>query len=206
MYTLYGRPGSGSFVVEAALLRAGAPFSKVTVPRRDQSPDYAAISPLGQVPALGLPEGGTMTESAAMCLLIAERFPQAQLAPSAGSPERAAFLRWMFFLSSMLYPTLMRYFFCGRVTAEESGLEAVKAAAVVQADREFAVVDAALAATRHLAGEKPTIADVYLLMLAHWHPVDARPRPEWKNIVRVCEELKADPMLAGLNEAHRFWA
>jgi hypothetical protein len=55
-----------------------------------------------------------------------------------------------------------------------------------------------------LAGER-SIADVYLLMLAHWHPVADRPRDEWKNIVRVCEALKREPALAELNKRHRIW-
>jgi len=45
------------------------------------------------VPVLTLPDGHSLTESAAICILLAERHPEAQLAPEAGSPARADFLR-----------------------------------------------------------------------------------------------------------------
>jgi glutathione S-transferase len=205
MYKLYSRPGSGGFVAEAALRMAGAPYEVVPVDKASPPVGFERLSPLRQVPALTLPDGRTITESAAICLLLQETFPSAGLGPAAGSHDRPEFLRWMFFLSSMLYPTLMRFFFCERSTTDSTGLDAVKEAAVVEADRGFVVVDRALAGRDWLAGEKMSIADIYLLMLAYWHPVADKPRDEWTNIVRVCEALKRDPLVAKLNETHRFW-
>ena len=42
MYKLYTRPGSGGFVVEAALALANAPFEQVDVPKTDR-PDPAFL-------------------------------------------------------------------------------------------------------------------------------------------------------------------
>ncbi|MEQ1950261.1 glutathione S-transferase family protein [Mesorhizobium sp. CN2-181] len=205
MYTLYSRPGSGGFVVEAALRMAGAAYEVVRVEKASPPAGYEKLSPLRQVPALTLPDGRTITESAAICLLLQETFPSAEIGPAAGAHERPEFLRWMAFLSSMLYPTLMRFFFCERSTTDRGGLDAVKEAAIVEADRGFLVVDQALAGRDWLAGGQKSIADIYLLMLAYWHPVADKPRDEWINIVRVCEALKRDPLVAELNEKHRFW-
>jgi glutathione S-transferase len=205
MYTLYSRPGSGGFIVEAALSIAGAPFKVVNIDRKTPPPDFFRISPLNQVPALTLPDGRTITESAAICLLLSETYPRAGLAPHPGTPERADFLRWLMFLSSTLYPTMMRYFFCERSTTDKAGRAAVKDAAVIDFDRGFGIVDAALAGRQWLAGDTRSIADIYLLTLAHWHPAGDRPREEWTNIVRLCEALKTDPVVARLNESHRFW-
>jgi glutathione S-transferase len=204
MYKLYTRPGTGGFVVEAALQAAGAPFERTDVPKGvPHESAFLAVSPLGQVPAIVLPDGKSMTESAAICMLLAERYPEARLAPAAGSPERADFLRWMAFMSG-LYLADLRYFYANRYTADPAGIEAVKEAALTEMDRDFAILDAALAGREGLAGAR-SIADVYLLMLAHWHPVADRPRDEWKNIVRLCEALKQEPALAELNERHRIW-
>jgi glutathione S-transferase len=204
MYRLYTRPGTGGFVVEAALQAAGAPFELIDVPKgAPPAPAFLAASPLGQVPAMILPDGKPMTESAAICLLLAERYPEAGLAPAAASPLRADFLRWMIFLSG-LYLADLRYFYAHRYTADPAGIDAVKQAALAEMDRDFAILDGALAGRDGLAGER-SIADVYLLMLAHWHPVAARPRDEWANIVRLCEALKKEPALAELNERHRIW-
>lgn len=206
MYRLYTRPGSGGFVVEAAFELAGVPFERVNVAKTEPLPDdFLAISPVRQVPALVLPEGGSMTESAAMCMLIAERYPQARLAPPAGAPARADFLRWMVFMSSALYPALLRFFYAPRYTTDADGTDAVKQAATAESDRYFAIIDEALGGRTWLVGQEFSIADVYLLMLAHWHPVADRPRDEWKNIVRHAASLKQHPVLSALNEGHRIW-
>ncbi|MBN9552122.1 MAG: glutathione S-transferase family protein, partial [Alphaproteobacteria bacterium] len=146
MYKLYTRPGSGGFVVEAALAMAGVPFEQIDVPKQETpDPAFLAISPLCQVPALTLPDGHSLTESAAICILLAERHPEAGLAPEAGSPGRADFLRWMAFMSSVLYPAALRLYYAHRYTADAGGVGAVKEAAVAEMDRGFAIVDDALA-------------------------------------------------------------
>ncbi|WP_442582950.1 glutathione S-transferase family protein [Mesorhizobium sp. ASY16-5R] len=205
MYKLYSRAGSGGFVAEAALRMAGAPYEIVPIDKASPPSGFEKLSPLRQVPALTLPDGRTITESAAICLLLQETFPAAGIGPEAGSHDRPEFLRWLAFLSSMLYPTMMRYFFCERSTTDPDGLEPVKQAAIVEFDRGFSIVDHALTGRDWLVGGQRSIADIYLLMLAYWHPVADKPRDEWTNIVRVCEALKRDPLVAKLNEAHRFW-
>ena len=205
MYTVHSRPGSGGFVVEAALELTGQRYTVVNVERGKPSPEFLKISPLGQVPVLTLPDGSVLTESAAICLLLAEQHPQAGLAPPAGAPGRAEFLRWMMFMSSWLYPVLLRWFYAQRVTTDPQGIDAVKAAAVREIDRAFMIVEQALEGREWLAAGNFSIADVYLAMLAHWHPVDDRPRAEWVNIVGLCERLKAHPVIAKLNTSHRMW-
>jgi glutathione S-transferase len=208
-YTLYSRPGSGGFVVEAAMTMAGLPFEKIDVPRSRDDPINrefrSKVNPLGQVPALILPDGGTMTESAAICLYLDELCPQAGLGPAPGSTGRREFLRWMAFLSSALYPTLLRFYYPHRGTTDPDGLEAVRAAATIESDRYFLVLESALAGRQWLVGEAFSIADVYLAMLACWHPVGERPREEWHNIVGLCGRVADHPVMAELNKTHRLW-
>ena len=45
-----------------------------------RSPDYLAINPKGRVPAL-VTESGTLTETPGLLLFVAQRFPNAELAP-----------------------------------------------------------------------------------------------------------------------------
>ena len=55
MYRLYGRPGSGSVVVEAILEAVGAPYEVELVERSQDGrvPEkLARVNPLGQVPVL----------------------------------------------------------------------------------------------------------------------------------------------------------
>ncbi|WP_269930813.1 glutathione S-transferase family protein [Aminobacter sp. HY435] len=206
MYKLYTRAGSGGFVVEAALEMAGAPFERVNV-IKGINPDeqFGKISPLGQVPALVLPEGQSMTESAAMCQLIAERFPNAKLAPPPGAAGRADFLRWMTFLTSVMYPVILRIYYAPRYSADPNGADGVKTAAIAEADRGFGVVEAALEGRQWLAGERMSIVDVYLLMLAYWHPEPGKAAAAWPNIQRVCKMLRDVPVIKDLNIRHELW-
>jgi GST-like protein len=107
-YTLYGEPGAGSMIVEAALALAGAPVQNVDLGWEDLgwgSKILADLNPLGQVPTLVMPDGQVMTESAAILLHLADRFPAAGLAPGTDHPARPAFLRWLTFLIAAVYPT-----------------------------------------------------------------------------------------------------
>jgi glutathione S-transferase len=206
MYKLYTRPNSGGFVVEAALALAGVPFDQIDVPKSDRlDPAFLDISPLNQIPVLTLPDGRSMTESAAICILLAERHPEADLAPATNSPARADFLRWMTFMSSVVYPAMLRLFYAHRYTADPGGLEAVKQAAVSEIDRAFVIVNAALEGHDWLAGDRLSLADIYLVMLAAWHPEVEKVRTAWPNIERLWAGLREHRVMKKLNASHNMW-
>lgn len=206
MYKLYTRPGSGGFVVEAALALADVPFDQVDVPKKDPpDPAFHAISPLNQVPVLTLPDGRSITESAAICILLAERHPQADLAPEPGSAARADFLRWMAFMSSVLYPAILRFYYAHRYTSDAEGVRSVKEAAIAEMDRGFAIVDDVLDGRDWLAGEALSLADIYLVMLAAWHPDTERARMAWPNIERLWSKLRQHELMRKLNASHEMW-
>jgi hypothetical protein len=68
---------------------------------------YSRHDPVGQVPALLLPDGQVMTESAAMTLHLADLSGRDDLVPGPAAAERAAFLRWLVFLVANIYPTFI---------------------------------------------------------------------------------------------------
>ncbi|RWQ63374.1 glutathione S-transferase family protein [Mesorhizobium sp.] len=204
MYKLYTRANTGGFVVEAALALAGVPFDQVDVPK-STSPDQAFldISPLNQVPILVLPDGSSMTESAAICILLAERHPEAALA--ANSPARADFLRWMTFMSSVIYQADLRFFYAHRYTADPGGVDAVKQAAISEMDRGLAILDAALEGRDWLVGNRLSLADIYLIMLVAWHPEIEKVPSAWPNIERLWDKLREHQVMRTLNASHAMW-
>lgn len=94
-------------MVEAAYALAGEPLDVHDLAWEEDwaRTPLAAANPLLQVPTLRLAEGTVMTESAAILLFCADRFPQATLAPPPGDPSRARFLRWLLFFPAAIYPT-----------------------------------------------------------------------------------------------------
>ena len=105
-FTLYGAPGSGATPVYAALSLIGAPVKLVDVAPWQGEPEREKldpVNPMRQVPVLVLPSGEIMTESAAILLWLADRYPEAALAPLPEDPLRAQYLRWMAFVSGAIY-------------------------------------------------------------------------------------------------------
>lgn len=169
-YKLYWRPGSGSLVAEAALAMAGAPFDRIHIPRGSPPPAFFAVNPTGQVPAIVMPDGTVLTESAAMQIALDELFPDAGLLPPRGTAERVKALRWLMFLATSVYGAALRHYYPERFTteAEPSATEAVTKAAVADLDRWFGLYADAVAGPL-LLGDRLTIVDVYAAMLADWH-------------------------------------
>lgn len=172
MYRLYGRPGSGSVVVEAVLEAAEAPYEVEIIERSTDGrvPEkLARINPLGQVPALTLPDGTVMTESAAISLYLADKYPKAELAPAPNAPERAAYLRWLVYLATNIYMTDLRAYYPDRYTSDQNGGKCVKSAALARMAQEWDVYAAALGDKPFILGDKMCVADVYAAMLATWN-------------------------------------
>src|SRR5438270_8872175 len=100
--------GCGSAIVEAAFALASIPLEVEMVDYSDGSPTRARlleVNPLGQVPALVLPDGSVMTESLAMLHYVNDLEPSVDLIPPPGDPTRRAFYRWAAFINAALYPT-----------------------------------------------------------------------------------------------------
>lgn len=172
MYRLYGRPGSGSVVVEAILEAAGAPYEVELVERSSdgQVPEkLARVNPLGQVPVLRLPTGEIMTESAAISIYLADKYPKTDLAPTVTAPERSRYLRWMVYLATNIYMTDLRAYYPDRYTADQNGGKCVKSAALTRMAREWEIYAEALGEKPYILGEKMCAADIYAAMLATWN-------------------------------------
>ena len=73
-----------------------------------KSPDYLKLNPNARVPTL-IEDGRVMYEFAAILLYLCEKHPQAGLMPAVGSPQRARFLQWLFYLTNTAQEALMNW-------------------------------------------------------------------------------------------------
>jgi glutathione S-transferase len=99
----YTHPQSRGRIAHWMLEEVGEPYDTVWLNYGStmKAPEYLAVNPMGKVPALR--DGDTVvTETAAICAYLADRFPQRALAPPPGDPARAAYYRWMFFTAGPL--------------------------------------------------------------------------------------------------------
>jgi GST-like protein len=204
-YVVYGGKGTGSVAVEAALTLAGAPYR--VVERADwkavaQDEAYAAINPMRQLPALALPSGELMTESAAILMQIAEAHPDAGLAPPAGAPLRPRFLRWMSFLSSQVYALYWIRDVPSRIAEGEAAQALAKQRTEARIADCWRIMGEQLAPEgRFLLGEEPSVLDIYLTVLSRWGPRRRRFYAAAPNLEPVVKALDAEPRLAALWDA-----
>jgi glutathione S-transferase len=170
MYKLYGRPGSGSLAVQVALEELDAPYERIWVGSEESDMvRLRALNPTGRVPALLLPDGTVMFESAAMLIHLALRHPQSALAPQPGTSGHAVFLQWMVFLSANVYEAALHIYYSARYSARgEADAEAIRQQGTDDFCTHLALVSRGL--TPFVLGADYSIADAYLHMLASWCP------------------------------------
>jgi glutathione S-transferase len=171
----YTNPQSRGRIVHWMLEELGEPYQTVWLEYGStmKAPEYLALNPMGKVPALR--DGDTVvTETAAICAYLADRFPQRRLAPPPGDPARAAYYRWMFFTAGPLEMATTAKALGWQVPEGRSGM--------VGFGSHGAAVDALETALRpgpHVCGEQFTAADVVLGSALGWGlmlgTIDRRP-------------------------------
>ena len=162
---LHYLPGTAALAPHAALAEIGCEYELVRVERDEDgrpSAEYLALNPWGKIPTLEHRDL-VLTESAAICLYLADTFPDARLAARIGMRERAEVYRWVIWLSNTVQMSQMRHFY-----PERYGTAGVQEAADAELAAHYDMVDAHLAGREWLVGEERTVADFFLFMLTRW--------------------------------------
>jgi glutathione S-transferase len=173
--TFYTNPNSRGRIVRWMLEEIGCDYETVVLDYQSSSADdewggaalarpadasdprnrfFTDLNPIGKVPAI-VHDGHVVTEAAAICAYLAETFPAAGLAPTAG--ERADYYRWMFFAAGPVeqavtnhragfVPADWQEFFFGYGSYE----------------RTLDQLERAVKANLYIAGDRFTAADVYV--------------------------------------------
>jgi len=201
-FTLYGDLGSGAFSAEAALAEAGAPyrFELVSLEKGEQKqPAFLAINPSGKMPALRLPEGEIITESAAILLTLADHFPQARLLPPQASNDRALAYRWLAFMAGEIYPIVEIVDYPERFVAVEA--EALRAKARERIRERILIIERMIQGPFLLA-HGFSILDIYAAMFTRWSLA-----PDWKlanlpKLMELADAVSQRPAIAPVWQRH----
>jgi GST-like protein len=176
-YHLIASKGAGSMIVEAALALSGLPYEVETIPYVEPGPQrdrLLALNPLGQVPTLLLPDGRTMTESAAMILHLADQAPRAGLAPSTRDPARPMFLRWLAFIVAAIYPTFTYGDDPSRWASDEAAGKHLRKATDEHRKELWHYFAAQTPCKPWVLGDQLSALDLYVAVMSTW-----RPGPAW---------------------------
>lgn len=205
-YTLHGSRRSGSLAVELALAEVGAAYDVVDVDLEhdaQRGADYAAINPQRKVPTLRTPAGETLTESAAILVILDERHPDAALLPPPATAQRAQALRWLVFIAAEIYPMVEINDYPARFAPDAGGAPRVREAARAKWRERWLVLE------RHLAGDPYALAggfcalDLYIAVVSRWAQQDDWRARHLPKVERITAAVAARTACAGVWQRHR---
>jgi GST-like protein len=203
-YRIFSALGSGGVPVEAAMSLIGLPYEVVEAPTWEGAAEQAkvaVVNPLKQIPALVTPAGETITESAAILIWLADRYPEAKLGPAIDDPARAQFLRWMTFIPASIYSLFWVRDEPGRLGGKDPEVQArIKAATAERILDCWAMMEGQLSPGRYLLGDDLTVLDLYVTVVSRWGPRRVRFYEAAPRMAEVVRRVDADPRLAA------FWA
>ncbi len=187
MFRLYYTWVSAAMAPHIALEEIGAPYELAFVDFGEPWPDdYLKLNPHRKVPSLIDETGEVFYQSAGILFHLADRFPEAGLAPPPGSVARGHLYQTVFFMAEMLQPTYQMHFYPERHVAAPACESAVDAKATEWLTDLWQRIDVMIGEGPYLLGDQFSIADIYMAMLATWnqpHHTSLKTFPHvWKDL------------------------
>jgi len=170
-YIIYGAPGSGSGIVEAACAEIGVEYEVRDLDARNdqhRAEPYAAVNPHRKMPTLETESGEIITESVAILLTLDERHRDAGLLPPPGSTERAQALRWMLFLATEMYPMVEILDYPERFANSADGAQATRERADEILHERWRIIEANVFGSPYCLASGFSATDLYITKFSVW--------------------------------------
>ncbi|MEW6689504.1 MAG: glutathione transferase GstA [Pseudomonadota bacterium] len=161
---LYYSPGACSLAPHIVMREAGIPveLKKVDLKAKQyEGGDYRLVNGKGYVPAVTLEDGSVLTEAPVILQYLADRKPEAGLAPKAGTSERYRLQEWLNFVTSELHKGMGNFF-------NPSLTEEWRKAVTDRLGQRFDWLAKQLEGRKYLMGDSFSIADAYLFTILGW--------------------------------------
>ncbi|MEM8766115.1 MAG: glutathione S-transferase [Pseudomonadota bacterium] len=203
---LYHAAPSRSMVAHWMLEELGEPYRIELLSLQageNRLPEYLAVNPLGKVPALRHGEV-LVTETAAICAYLADAFPAAGLGVPLASPDRGAYLRWLFFAPVTAEPAVLWEALSLPKDMENPPFAAMEDVARVLADavrgREFIVgdhftaADVMIGSTIMWGTQLMPVLPRHPELLEYWAGLEQRPawQKSFAEDQKIMQEADAD--------------
>lgn len=166
MYTLYYTPGACSLAVHVLLNELNVPFNTINQKDKLKDPEFLKLNPRGQIPLL-IVDDEPVKEGGAILSWLCDQH-NSPLLPKSGV-ERAKALEWLMWCNASLHPACGKVFWLGKAqNLDDKAKEELKKAFMTQIQSLWDEADARLAKTKYLAGDKMTVGDILLTVIANW--------------------------------------
>lgn len=169
MTTLFIFPGACSFAAHVVIHELQLPIEVERVTLGDPNSPYRQINPTGRVPALLLDNQTLLTENTAILPYLADLKPGTELFAPAGSVERAQIQGWLGYVATEVHVGAFRPINRPeRYSADEAAFPGIRQRALEQLTNALKPIEARLAQTEYLVGDRFTAADAYLGVFLGW--------------------------------------
>lgn len=167
---LYGYRNGRTLRALWALEEVGARYEYVAIDLmrgQGREPWFLELNPAGKVPVLD-DDGTIITESAAICMHLAEKHPESRLLPPAGTPERTECYQWTSFLLTELDAALWTIAKHRFALPSERRVPAVIETASWEFRSALKILASAVQQGPYLAGHSFTVADILAGHIVLW--------------------------------------
>ena len=194
MMRLYYGAGACSLASHITLEETGAPYETHAVKmaqREHKSPEYLKIHPHGKVPAL-MVDDDVIIENVAIQYYLAQRFPDAQLAPR----DAMAQARWIgtnAWLSNTVHPSFGRWNRPANFTTDEGAHAEIKSQGKQAFWENLQEIDRRLDGQQWMTGAQYTTSDPYALVFYGWGLRPELPMKELKNFTAFKDRMLKRP-------------
>ena len=205
MYKLYNVKTWGSLAIHLLLEELEVPYTNIWMtPEQVTKTEFRELSPLGFIPVLGLKDGSTLFESAALVTYLVTAHPDKGLSPPTGSDDFGEFLSWLQFMSTNLYPTINQFNADNPYAADAAQRAHVESTAAERLDEMWSILEDRLAKEGPwLMGAHFSALDPYAFMLSLWSkPSEAALHEKYPHIARHAQDVRARPKLKAALEVH----
>jgi len=208
MYTLYGKKGSGSATTQIALEIVGVPYRLIETASWEPNEAFAELlklNPLGQIPTLVLPDGGVLSESAAILIYLGLAHPESGLL--AQEPAvRAQAIRGMVFIAANCYAAISVIDFperwCTDADNDEVVKERIRGGTRARLHKHWEMFADLFPARPYLSGADLGALDIHAAVVSKWsgarkHLEAARP-----TLHATLARIEAHPKVAQVFAQH----
>lgn len=170
---LYYCPGTCSFVphvmIELVKESSGQAYDGTVINLKNGEhlkPEYKAINPRGQVPAL-IVDGQLLTQVVAITNFLNDTFPKAQIFPN-NTMDKAQALSMLAWMNNTVHPTFTRVFRPERF-GDEAGKQGVKEMALETFKGYLSEINQLVSKGQSfICGSQLTPADIYAIAFIRW--------------------------------------
>ncbi len=171
------------WMLEEAGIKYEMELVDIRSPDRKNSKEFLAASPMGKVPAI-VDGDMAMSESAAICIYVADRYAAGKLAPAIDDASRGQYLYWTIYTPAVVEPAMAEKFSNVEPNRGRNGWG--------DFDSMIRIFDERLEGKKWILGDRFTAADVMMGSSAVFMRMFEM-LPETKNISDYADRCLARP-------------